>query len=78
MNNKRRGQFTIIALLMAFVSIIIVAVLTPTIQTVIEPLLNGSVANVTDTTRSIVSLIPTMLWLGILVSTLIYIMPQRD
>ena len=78
MKHKMRGQFTIIALLMAFVGIIVLAVITPTVQSVIEPLLNGSVANVTDTTKSIISLIPTMMWLGLMISVLIYIMPQRD
>jgi len=71
-----KGQFTIISLMMIFVTLIVFAVLYPTLSQYIE-LAQAEMEN--DTTTSIMlGLIPFFIVVGIILSIIFYVIPHRE
>lgn len=73
--NYMKGQFTIFALVMVFVSIIVFVILYPTINTFITDF----TANSSDTTLNmVIQLLPFFMLLAIILSVVFYAIPQRQ
>lgn len=67
------GQYTIVALVMTFIMLIMFAKFYPTIKTYIDELL----PQVDELTGTVIALIPFMIAIGILMSVVWYIIPKR-
>jgi len=70
-----KGQFTVIALVMSFVAIIVFVILHPILNTFIEQF----VAESDDATMNmLVQLLPFFVLIAIIMSIVFYIIPQRQ
>ena len=68
------GQYTIVALVMTFIMLLMFAKFYPTIKTYIDELL----PQVDDLTGTIIALIPFMIAVAIIMSIVWYIVPKRS
>jgi len=72
----KRFQMTTYGIIAVLVSIVFLVAINPVISDLMTPLLNDP--NVSNSTKFIMGLIPTVLWLGVLVSILFYVAPRRQ
>jgi len=70
----KKGQFTLVGLIMIVISLIVLGALMPTIVETIEAVQNET----TPTTDVIIGLVPMMLVLAIIMGILFYAVPRRE
>lgn len=74
MSKNKKGQLTMIGLVIIFATVIVFAAIYPALSDVITTFLNTS----TDTTLNIiVQLIPLLMFLGIVITLFMYVTPYR-
>ena len=69
---KMRGQMTIQGVMFVFLTVVFLAVLTPILNSFLGLAAGNATASGDYTTAAIINLIPTMLWVGVLVGIVIY------
>jgi len=77
-NFKFKAQFTLVALIMVFIMLIVFAKMYPLIEPYISDLVTGLLADNYEMASVIVSLIPFMIATAIIMSIIYYIVPKRE
>lgn len=72
-NRRMPGQFTIVALVMTLVMIIVYSQLYPVIETFLTPLIASS----DPATAAMLTMLPFFIAIAIIMSTVWYIVPQK-
>ena len=76
LNRNRKGQMTIIAIVMTLVAILVYAGLQPVINEGINTIYSGSNETYGTSERLLIKLIPGMIVLGIFIALIWYIIPR--
>lgn len=77
-NFKFKAQFTLVALIMVFIMLIVFAKMYPLIEPYISDLVTNLLADNYEMASVIVGLIPFMIATAIIMSIIYYIVPRRD
>ena len=75
---RLKGQFTLVALIMVFIMIIVFSKMYPIIEPYVTGLVNSLVADNYEMASVIVGLIPFMIAVAIIMSIIYYIVPRRE
>ena len=80
-NNFKPGfdaQFTLVALIMVFIMLIVFAKMYPIMEPYISDLVNALLADNYEMASLMISLVPFMIAVAIIMSVIYYIVPRRD